>query len=98
MAAPTRPAPMPQPGWKPWASAEVVVEAMLPVAARAATATAAILVLIDINKYSVRLSGGPLWPASAVWTEARPNRFGVRTRNFAKLDLSVQKQPVAGER
>src|SRR5579859_1014116 len=47
MAAPTRPAPMPQP--RPWASAEVVVEAMLEVAARAATARAAILVLIDMD-------------------------------------------------
>src|SRR5690242_18967433 len=64
MAAPTRPAPMHQPGWKPWASADVVVEAMLPVAARAATARAAILVLIDM-KITLPGSGGPLWSASA---------------------------------
>src|SRR6185312_9204973 len=57
MAAPTRPAPRPQPGWKPWASAEVVVDAMPPVATRAATATAAILVLMHMgNSIGLRRS------------------------------------------
>src|SRR6202165_1994259 len=63
MAAPSRPAPMPQP--RPLASADVVVEAMLPVTARVASARAAILVLIDMRN-SIRLRAGPLWPACPV--------------------------------
>ena len=50
--------------WKPWASALVVVEAMLPATVRAATARAAILVLIVMG-YSIRLRTvrcGPLVP------------------------------------
>src|SRR5260221_1354619 len=62
MTAPSRPAPMPKPGWMPWASAELVVTAMLPVAARAATATAAILVLIDMEGNSVRVEANRYGP------------------------------------
>src|SRR5260370_26628635 len=57
IAAPTRPAPTPQPQPgppPPPACAGVVVEAMLPVAARVASASAAILVLIDMRN-SIRL-------------------------------------------
>jgi hypothetical protein len=51
-------------GMEAMASAAVVVEAMLPVAAMAATARAAILVLIDMDN-SIRLLAEPLWPAYA---------------------------------
>src|SRR5271165_489549 len=63
-AAPTRPAPtpQPQPGWKLWAAAGVTADATLPVAAMAARARAAILVLNDIIKLHPGLKR-PLWSA-----------------------------------
>src|ERR1700730_769260 len=62
MAAPTRPAPMPQP--RPLASA-LVVEAMLPVTASVARASAAIFDLIDIRN-SIRFERGLCWSARPV--------------------------------
>src|SRR5450631_3307211 len=76
-AAPTRPAPMPQP--RPLASAGVVV-AMLPVTARAASARAAIPVLIDM-KNSIRLKAAPCGPRAS-WTERLGFRFESGDRNL----------------
>src|ERR1700690_1757771 len=62
IAAPTMPAPTPQPKPNGLASACVVLDAMAPVTARVARARAAMLLLIDMGN-SIRFGGGPSWSA-----------------------------------
>src|SRR5258706_11928063 len=71
---------MPQPRPPPPACAWVEVEARPPVSARAASARAAILVLIDMRN-SIRLWADRCGPHAQCWTEPVPFRFDLPPRN-----------------